>query len=321
MGPQRKHLVWSCSLALALVAVGPACTEKEKGGNAKTAASEAMGTFTFAPPDGTTFVRTEHRTYEVSVAGTPITRREESELRWRVTTARSGDEYLIDQELQHVTVKHDDKTVLDGDLKAGAISAQLVVDHSGNLVDVRGLKDTSETLKSMAGPNLDKEDAQMISPDGLKDMVATRYQALTGDIVGHPATQGSTWTLQGRQGSGILSRTITVEGMETCDSSQCARLREDVKVDPQALNDLGNELIKEYREEMGASGDQKVHAENAMSNMTATLVVEPSTMLAHDATLAETGQLTFSGPKRSMQVNMRGTTQFKYDYGGKVARR
>lgn len=321
MGPQRKHLVWSCSFALALVAVGPACTEKEKGGNAKTAANEAMGTFTFAPPDGTAFTRTEHRTYEVSVAGTPVTRREETELRWRVNTTHSGDEYLIDQELQHLTVKHDDKTVIDGDLKAGAISAQLVVDRQGNLVDVRGLKDTSETLKSMAGPNLDKDDAQMISPEGLKDMVSTRFQALNGDIVGHPATQGSTWTIQGRSGSGILSRTITVEGTVACASSECARLREDIKVDPHALNELGNELIKEYRAEMGASGEQKVHAENASSSMMATLVVEPSTMLAHDATLSETGQLTFAGPKRSMQVVMRGTTQFRYDYGGKVARR
>ncbi|AKU99906.1 hypothetical protein AKJ09_06570 [Labilithrix luteola] len=318
---ERKHLVGSCCIALALVAFAPACTEKEKGGSTKTPASEAMGTFTFAPPDGTTFVRTEHRTYEVSVAGTPVSRREESELRWRVSTTRSGDEFLIDQELEHLTVKHDDKTVADGDLKPGAISAQLVVDHAGNLVDVRGLKDTSATLRSVAGPNLDKEDAQMISPEGLKDMVSMRFQALTGDLVGHPATQGTTWTIQGRPGSGILSRTITVEAMETCGSAQCARLREDIKVDPQALNDLGNELIKDYREEMGAQGKQKVHAENASSSMTATLVVEPSTMLAHDATLNETGQLTFKGAKRSLQVNMRGQTQFKYEYGAKVAHR
>jgi hypothetical protein len=334
---QQSRLVRAGGVALALAAV-VACGEKEP--NTPASMTEPLAAplpppspapqsgaqarpseptvFTMAPASGTRFMRTELRHWETSLVGTPLARRQDQELRWQVDVGKSGDQFVISQELRHVTMKHNDATLIDAEVPAGAIAAQLVVDRAGTLKEVRGLEKTSETLKSLAnaGAKMDEVDEMALSPAALKSLVAMRYEVLAGDIAGRPVAQGSTWTIAARPGSPIISRILTVEGMESCDGAQCARIREDVKLDPVAVRDIASDLIKRRVKELG--GDpKKVQNQSTTYSMAGSLLIEPATMLHHDAALAESGRVVAATAKESFEVAISGSTRFSYDYGAK----
>ena len=207
--------------------------------------------FTFAPPVGTRFVRTEKRGYQSSLVGVPSGRREEQELRWQVDVGKAGDQYIVRQNLQHVTMKLNGATVIDGDLAPDAITARLAIDRNGNLTDVHGLENTSQTLRAIAHATMDDADERAVSPAGLKALVAMRYNVLTGDFVGRPSTVGSSWTSPGRPNTGVVSKTLTVERMEPCGKAQCARVRADIKLDAPMVFDNAAELVKHRVRELG----------------------------------------------------------------------
>src|SRR5882672_1082187 len=147
-------VLFAASSAASLLLRASACSTSDVQETARSGSAEMQpASFTFAPPDGTRGVRTEHRRYEVSLVGTPLRNLEEQELRWNIEAKHSGDQYTVNQELAHVTMKHDGETLVDRDVKPGAVTAELVIDRAGNLVDVRGLEGTSKTLQSLVAPD------------------------------------------------------------------------------------------------------------------------------------------------------------------------
>ena len=276
-----------------------------------TAASQS--TFTFAPPLGTRFIRTDQSNYESSLSGTPLSRRQEQELRWQVEIGRSGDHYVMKQQLTHMTMKLNGTTTVDSDVPPDAISAQLFIDCLGTLKEVRGLENTSNTLRALAGPNLDPLQERSISPTALTALVADRFDSLGGDIVGHPTTPGRPWTAAGRQGSAIVSRTFTVEHMEPCGKTACARIHEEVKLNPTSVTEIADELVKRRVKELG--GDPStIQTQSATYAMAGTLKVDPATMLNHEAAFSEKGRVLAASGKTNFEVTVTGTTRYSYDY-------
>ncbi len=318
----RQHVVPSFLFAAALIGGAAGCGGKEPAkapttGEAEPQAGQmpaAPANFTFAPPSGTRYTRTERRRYDSSLVGTPLTARREQELRWQVSVDRSGDQYMVTQQLTHLMVKRNDETVLDADVPANAISAQLVIDRAGNLVDVRGLDNTSFNLQSLARAGFDELENRELSPQGLKGLVAMRYNVLTGDIVGHPAKPGSTWTIPGRPNSPVTSRTMTVDGMQTCGTATCARLRVDLKLDPSQISAAANQLVKTRVQQAGGDAS-KVRVQDAMSSLAGSIVTEPATMLNHEASMSDNSHVTVIAPDRNYELVVRGMTQYLYEYG------
>jgi hypothetical protein len=326
MIPQCKARVSSCGFALALVlGLGVGCSSYKKPAVSSTSTTSATqltqqvaegATFKFAPPVGTQFTRTEKRRYEASLAGTPISRREEQELRWMVNVGKSGDQYIINQQLAHITMKHNDDTWLDADVQPKSLSAQLVVDRAGNLVDVRGLENSSAILRTLVTRKIDRLQEAALTPDGFKALVAMRWDALAGDIAGRPVAPGRSWTVQGRPKSPIVSRTFTVERLEVCDSKTCAKLREDIKLDPAMMTQIAGDLMSRRVKELGGN-PSKINPEATMYTMSGTVVTEPDTMLIHDASLNENGRIVASAGGTGFEVVLNGMTQYTYEYPNK----
>ena len=324
-GTPRRHVV-GASVVLALGMVGGivavcigvgGCSMGEESLGARGAAEMQGDSFTFAPPDGTRGVRTERRRYEIALVGTPLRDLEEDELTWSVAAHRAGDNTTIDQELTHVTLKHDGETLIDRDIDPGAVKAQLIVDRAGNLVDVRGLEGASKTLRSLVagGPGgaSTREAGRDLSTEDLEGLVAERYDETVGDVIGHPNKVGSSWTTQGEPGSPVVSRTVSVQSVEPCGGATCARLHATYKLDPHSLVTLAGEVVRDYAKWAGQS-PAKMSVQAAMYSMEGALLTEPATMVNHHASLDASGKVLFAGPKRPMEIDLTGKTEIAFDY-------
>lgn len=279
------------------------------------APAAAAQTFQFAPPDGTKFVRTDRHRQERTLAGTAVSSVEENELKWRVAIDKKGDRYHVKQDLAHLTMRQDGKVVADGDVQEG-IRAELVIDRNGNLMEVKGLEDTAARLRALAAPGMEAAVEQTLTPQYLATLVANRYRVLFGETIGHPATPGSSWTVNNAPGSFVSSRTVTVERHEMCGTVTCARLRVDFKVDPRVLSDAAVALVRSRVRTAGGDPAQ-VSVKTSRYGMSGTMLVEPQTMLSHGASLSEVGSVTVAtaGGQQQMTVEVKGTTDISYDYG------
>jgi hypothetical protein len=317
----RPHLV-GCVAASSVVGVllgAAGCSMSDEQETARPASAEMQPqSFTFAPPDGASGVRTDRRRYEVSLVGTPLRNLEEQELRWNVQSKHTGDEFTVKQELAHVTMKHDGETVVDADVDPGAVVAQIIIDKAGNLVDVRGLDGTSKMLPALATPGTRPEAARALSSQSLKALVATRYEQTLGDVVGRPTKVGSSWTTPGRSGGPVISRTVTVEKIEPCGPTMCASLEAVYKLNPRTMLSTAEEIVADYARWAGKT-PSKMNVQAAMYSMEGTLLTEPATMMNHGATLDESGKILFEGPKHQMEIDLVGKTDVSFEYTKPVA--
>lgn len=288
----RRHTLglFAASSVLALALGAVACSASDEEESARSGSAEMQPqSFTFAPPDGMRGVRTESHRYEATLVGAPLRNLEERELRWNVESKRNGDQFVVSQELAHVTMKHDGETLLDKDVKPGAVVAQLLIDKAGNLVDVRGLEGASKPLLELLPPDARPEATRELSPQSLKALVATRYEETLGDIVGRPTKAGTSWTTQGRSGGPVVSRTVTVQKMEPCGATMCAPLQAIDKLNPRMMLSIADDVVAEYARMVGKA-PSKVDVQTAMYSMQGTLLTEPATMMNHGASLDETGR-------------------------------
>ena len=321
----RRHVVglFAASAVVGLALGASACSESDEQGARSASAEMQPDTFTFAPPDGTHGVRTDRRRYEVALVGTPLRNLREQELRWNIDAKHSEDQFVVSQELAHVTIKHDEETIVDRDVQAGSVVAQLIIDKAGNLMDVRGLEGTSKTLQSLFGPELGPdvrkaESDRTFSPQELKALVATRYEETLGEIVGRPTRVGSSWTTQGREGGPVISRTITVEKTEPCGQMVCSRLEAVYKLNPKAMLSAASDIVAQYARWAGQA-PSKLDLQAAMYSMQGMLLTEPATMINHAASLDESGKVLFEGPKKQMEIDLKGKVDVSFEYTKPVA--
>ena len=321
----RRHVVglFAASAVVGLALGASACSASDEEGARSATAEMQPESFTFAPPDGTHGVRTDHRRYEMALVGTPLRNLREQELRWNIDATHSGDQFILSQELAHVTMKHDEETIVDSDVKPGAVVAQLIIDKAGNLVDVRGLEGTSKTLQSLFEPGAESESERAetqraFSPQNLKALVATRYEETIGEIVGRPTKEGSSWTTQGRAGGPVIARTVTVEKTEICGPMVCSRLEAVYKLNPKAILTGAEEIISAYARWAGQA-PAKLDIQAAMYSMQGMLLTEPATMINHAASLDESGKILFQGPKKQMEIDLKGKVDINFEYTKPVA--
>lgn len=278
-----------------------------------TVTSAKVETFHFAPPDGTTFYRQDRRTLEQAIVGAPLRSTEEEQLRWKVAIRRDGDRYRVKQDLVGLTLKQDGAVVAEGDVREG-ISAELVLDRDGRLLDIKGLEKTAARLRELAAPGKEAAFDALITPQYLGDVVANRYRVLFAETIGRQATPGSSWTLTNPAGSVVTSRKMTVERMEPCGTTTCARMRVDFDVDPKLVADAATDLVKRSVAESGGDAS-KIAVRSSTYGMRGTMLVEPRTMLSHGAALAETGRVTVAAPSGAeITVEVKGTTEIGYQY-------
>jgi hypothetical protein len=309
-------IVRSCAVGLVIFGAA-ACSDEEPARSASTEMQPAA--FTFAPPDGTTAVRTDHRRYEVSLVGTPLRNLEEEELRWNVSAKRVGDGYTVQQELTHATMKHDGETLIDQDVKPGAVTAQLIIDRTGNLVEVRGLQGSVKSLKAPASAEQAPAAERLFINQNLKALIATRYEETLGDIIGRPTKVGSSWTTAGRPDGAVTSRTVKVAPMEPCGEVMCARLDATYQLNPKAMVTLADGVVRDFAKLSGRA-PSALSVQEATYTMAGMLLTEPATMVNHAASLDETGKVVFSGgPSGPMEIDLQGKVEISYEFAKPAA--
>ncbi|HVW26523.1 MAG TPA: hypothetical protein VHC69_14240 [Polyangiaceae bacterium] len=307
-----NRVAWLVAMIAGLGGSSTACS-KEPSAASPASAAQNTQTFRFAPPDGTNFVRTDKRRREMGIVGAPLRRVDDEELTWHIAVEQHGDQYHVKQDLVHISDKRDGRIVAEGRPPEG-ISAELVIDHDGNLLEVRGLDKAAQVLRSLVAPGEEADAAPLITPDFLSDVVAMRYRVLFGETIGKGATPGSTWTITNPPGSVIASRTVTVMGDEACDGTTCARLHVDFNLDPREVAGAASDMLK--ARVSAAGGDaSKVNVKTASYGMKGSMLVEPATMLNHGAQLDEGGTVTLTDPDgQSVTVEVKGTTELTYSY-------
>jgi len=298
---------------------GPlAACSKEEAPPASPASVEETATFRFAPPDGTEYVRTDRRSEEIAIVGVPLRRAEEEELRWKIGVDQDGKKYSVQQDLVYISYARDGQTFAQGKVDEG-ISAELVLDDSGNLKEVKGLDKTADTLRKLIMPGHEAEAEQMITPESLEYLVASRYKVLFGDTIGRPAEPGSTWTIKSPPGSFIASRTVKVTRHEACGNTTCALLHVAFELDPQVVTDRAMKLVRSRV--VAAGGDPaRVNMRRATYGMSGSMLIEPATMLSHGASLVESGTVTVAdATEQEISVEIKGTTEISYAYSEESA--
>lgn len=310
-----NRLGWFIAVTAGLGGSSMGCSKEEPAASPKTGEAQ---TFRFAPPDGAEYVRIDRRTEEVAIVGAPLRRVENEELRWQVKVDRTGDGYEVKQDLAFLSYTKDGQTIAKGKVSDG-VSAELMIDNNGNLMDVKGLDETAETLRTIVSAGKESEAANVITPEALAYIVSSRYKMLFGETIGRPAAPGSSWTITNPPGSFVTSRTVTVQRHEACDSATCARMQVDFQLDPQVLARAAIAMVKSRVSAMGGDAE-KVAVRRATYGMTGWILVEPATMLSHGAMLTEAGTVTVADTsQQETTVEMKGTTELSYSYSGAPA--
>jgi hypothetical protein len=261
--------------------------------------------FTFAPPPSHV-IWTERRTFDVSLAGTPVTEHDESELRWDLSTRRSlYDTTVVDQYPLHIAASHDGLGIAEG--TPAPVNVQLVIDSGGNLQDIRNLDSASLALRSLAVPGMGHRTANLLSPEALRTIVVTRHDLFIGDVVGRPAYVGATWIVPRRPSGTAILRRYTVEGARTCAGERvCTPLRVHIDLDPEIIHEVAIGAVERHS---GTRGDLRPRLRGATYSMDGEVFVDPRTMATLGATLTDIGRAIVEVPEGgAFEVDIRGNT-------------
>lgn len=324
MGERKlRQLGWCIAVTAGVGSLSLACTKEDTtpGAPASPASRPSVAlsqVFRFDPPHGTEYVRTDRRSEEVLIVGTPVRRIDDEELRWRSRIERVGDEYRVKQDLVYLSLARNGEPLVEGKVPEG-IWATLLVDEEGTLKEVSGLDETAETLRSLVAPGREAEADQFITEEAFAELVAARYTFLSGGTIGRPSAPGSTWTIENPPGSLVASRTVSVTGHEGCGSATCARLKVDFELDPEVVTNAGIRLVKASASAAGED-PATVTARDATYEMSGWMLIEPATMLSHGASLSEAATLTVvDATEGEVTIQIKGTTELSYAYGSRAA--
>jgi len=315
MSSHPPRLWRSSPFAFALLCA--ACGTTAVSGRPKSGVAEMQGRqqparFAQVVPAGTHYAWDERRTFDATLVGTSRTVRDESDLRWDVSTHPSVlDTTVFDQRLVRATVTHDGRTVVDG---APEVTVQLVVDSGGNLQEVRGLDEASRVLRGLAEPQMRSWADRMFSPQDLRSLLVSRYDLFVGHVDGRPTARGTTWIATERPGGTTLLRRYTVEGTEPCGAALCTRLRVRLDIDPRVVDPLAERIVADYLQSQGRPAP-KLTIERTSYGMGGTLLVDAATMQTHSATLREAGRVVVTAPDRAYEVDVHATTDDTFQYG------
>jgi len=264
-------------------------------------------TFTYAPPPGTHFVRTVKLVSETTLVGSPFRQVEEREFVWNVAVSKEGDRTLVTQQLQRVALRINDAEVLDGERVPGsAISVDLVVDREPKVTEVRGAEQAAAALGALLRPGMAESSRDLLSPEAVKAIAVARFEMVVRDVVGHPTAPGSTWVATDVD-STVKTKTLTVDRIEPCGSTRCARVSAQYEVNPQAA---ARRALRSAAFFLARNGVNPAEAEvvDATMQYQDELVLEPGTLVDHAANFSQKARVTFAGARGAqIPVEFRST--------------
>jgi hypothetical protein len=276
------------------------------GAGCATTSTGVAPRFSYAPKPGTRYVRTVKVVNETSLVGSPYRHREELEFVWNIGFGREGERTLVTQQLQRVAVRIDGAEVLDGERVPGAgISVDLLVDPEPRVVEVRGTERAAELLSGLLRPDAGEA---ALTPARVKEIAVARFEMVVRDVVGRPTDPGGSWAAADPD-PGVRRKTMTVDRIEPCGASRCARVSAQYEVDPRTAV---RRALLSAAAFLARNGVDPAQTEVLDANLEYRdeLLLEPGTLVDHAASFAQTARVTFAGAQgNSIPVEFRNSLE------------
>ena len=250
--------------------------------------------FTYAPRDGTRYVRTVRVVSETTVIGTPLRQREEQEFVWNVAFSRQGDNTLVTHQLQRLAVRINDAVVLDAERPPGeGVSVDLLVSPEPRVLEVRGTERAAELLSSLRVDLGDRSGVAM-GPDQVRRIAVALFEMVVRDVVNRPAATGSTWAAADPDPT-VERKTMSVDRLEPCGPVRCARVTAQYEVSPQAALPA----LDAATAVLARSGMDPAQADvlDTTVDYHDEVLLEPGTLVDHAASFSRIIRVTFAGPQ------------------------
>jgi len=295
-------------LGLFLFACTPSNTEKESN----TAAQARTVTFVYAPALDRPHRETMRRTEEFSIPGSPLRNLEEWVLDWDVVVHPETNLFKRSMKLVGLKLNINGAENLRGDeVKASAVTIDVLTDKDSNVVDVRGSEQFSTAIVALASPEVQPVLARIFSPERLKALAVERSVELHSDFVGRPAQPGSTWMANDAHKGG--TRQIRVLAEAPCGASRCVQVRREYDIDRSALYADVSQRVGAYVKSQG--GDASKVAVTGMDlKLEDTLVIAPATLEYHAAEFVQDALIHVTGPNGKLPVKLKVERETQYRY-------
>ncbi len=295
--PVKTALFLVVPLLLAL----PACAPK--GGDAKAPAAAEAGTFRYAPRIGSKFRHVMTRVQEVTIVGTPLRQVEEWKLTWDVALSAEQDAVLMHATLAALELSVNGAVVLRGDeVTARQAFVEVLLDSTGRVIDVRRTQTLTDAIVSVARPEAAEVVRASFNPEGLRYHFANLVAERSADLLGRPATVGSSWEIDAAPDApGAATRTLRVTAAEACGAFSCVKVARETRVAPEIVWESAKWNVTSYVASQG--GDPAlVKLENADIELVDEMVVEPGTLQFHGATFKQSATITVQTPSGQLTV-------------------
>jgi len=250
--------------------------------------------FTYAPRNGTRYVRTVKMVSETTVIGTPIHQREEQEFVWNVAFARQGSNTLVTHQLQRLSLRINDAVLFDSERTPGeGVSVDLLVSPEPRVLEVRGTERAAELLSNIRVDLGDRSGVE-IRPDQVRQIAVALFEMVVRDVVNRPTATGSTWAAADPDPA-VERKTMSVDRLEQCGPVRCARVTAQYQVSPRAaLHALDAATVLLARSGVDAS---QVDVLDTTVEYHDEVLVETGTLVDHAASFSRIIRVTFSGPQ------------------------
>jgi hypothetical protein len=250
--------------------------------------------FTYAPRNGTRYVRTVRMVSETTVIGTPVRQRVEQEFVWNVAFARQGSNTLVTHQLQRLSLRINDAVLFDSERAPGeAISVDLLVSPEPRVLEVRGTERAAELLTTIRA-ELGDRSGVTIRRDQVRQIAVALFEMMVRDVVDRPTATGATWAAADPDPF-IERKTMSVDRLESCGPVRCARVTAQYEVSPQvALSAL--DVAREFLTRSGVDPSQ-VEVLDTSVDYHDEVLVETGTLVDHAASFSRIIRVTFAGPQ------------------------
>src|SRR5262245_50972653 len=228
--------------AAALTLVAALVTEAAMAAEAKRAQGESVA-FTFAPPDGTTYVQTVETLREL---GTPDGKRhaDRSVSKLQVAIRKNPRGFVITTTPLSMTMTRDGTPIEDPALQIlDDTVVKFFVAPDGKLERVEGYEDVARRIRESYPPEVAVAVERLLSPTTLVARAQAEWKGRISDFagrtlqVGNPWDSGADFTFPSGQRLAYFIRTEIV-GPAACPSKRCVEVRFRYDSDPRALGDL-----------------------------------------------------------------------------------
>lgn len=296
MRPVRRRLreVWvTCALLIAGSAVVIA--------GSAVAAPKGSVTFTFSPPDGTTYVQVVETMRKLEMPG-GREQVDRTRAKAKVAIRRTKDGFTITTTPLAMTMTRDGKAVSDPALEIlDDTVVTCFVSPEGRLLRVEGYEDAARRVRESYPPEVASAVERLLSPATLNARVRAEWEGRISDFAGRTLAFGKPWdsaasfAVPAGQTLEYFLRTEVV-GPARCPSNACVEVRFRYDSDPSALGEL------RARVPDGEGSGEEVRAKLASLTGAGVRVIDPRTMLVYSERIARAMRLQADTPQGSVPV-------------------